>query len=138
AHLVARYKKLIDAEHMLTLADLLTKHAEPLVDRPVPVIAADMLKRGGADGIILAGDDSSMPPSLDRLGQIKQAIPDAPIILGSGMTAEHAEAYGAVARGAVFGYGSKPEANMELPVSADMAREFVSLWRAGQAQQKAA
>jgi len=129
AHLVARYKKHIGGEHILTLADLLTKHARPLVDRPVGVIAADMLHRGGADAIILAGDDTSMPPSLERLRQVKDAISDAPIILGSGMTARHAAEYAKVADGAVFGYGSKKDHDMDLPASGDLAREFVGLWR---------
>lgn len=129
AHLVARYKKHIGGEHILTLADLLTKHARPLVDRPVGVIAADMLHRGGADAIILAGDDTSMPPSLERLRQVKEAISDAPIILGSGMTARHAAEYAKVADGAVFGYGSKKDHDMDLPASGDLAREFVGLWR---------
>ncbi|MFK4728300.1 BtpA/SgcQ family protein [Agromyces mediolanus] len=137
AHLVARYKKHIGGEHILTLADLLTKHARPLVERPVPVIAADMLHRGGADAIILAGDDTSMPPSLDRLHQIKDAIPDAPIILGSGMTAKHAATYAEVADGAVFGYGSKPNTDMDLPASGEMTREFVQLWHSGQAAKAA-
>jgi membrane complex biogenesis BtpA family protein len=137
AHLVARYKKHIGGEHILTLADLLTKHARPLVERPVPVIAADMLHRGGADAIILAGDDTSMPPSLDRLRQIKDAIADAPIILGSGMTAKHAATYAEVADGAVFGYGSKPNADMDLPASGEMTREFVQLWRSGQVEKAA-
>lgn len=130
AHLVARYKKHIGAEHVLTLADLLTKHAEPLVQRPVPVIAGDMLKRGGADAIILAGDDSSMPAGIDRIQMIKDAIPDAPIVMGSGMTAEHASTYGEIADGAVFGYGSKPSSNMDLPVSAELTEEFTRLWNA--------
>ncbi|MFD6053264.1 BtpA/SgcQ family protein [Agromyces sp. NPDC060279] len=137
AHLVARYKKHIGGEHILTLADLLTKHARPLVERPVPVIAADMLHRGGADAIILAGDDTSMPPSLERLHQIKDAIADAPIILGSGMTAKHAATYAEVADGAVFGYGSKPNADMDLPASGEMTREFVQLWRSSQAAKAA-
>jgi membrane complex biogenesis BtpA family protein len=132
AHLVARYKRHIGADHILTLADLLTKHAEPIVDRPVPVIAADMLKRGGADAIILAGDDSSMPPSKDRLQQIKQAIPDAPVILGSGMTVAQAASYAEVADGAVFGYGSKLGADMDLPVDRGLTEEFVRLWNTGE------
>ncbi len=137
AHLVARYKKHIGGEHILTLADLLTKHARPLVDRPVGVIAEDMLHRGGADAIILAGDNTAMPPSLDRLRQVKDAIPDAPVILGSGMTAAHAVSYAEVADGAVFGYGSKPGHDMDLPASTDLAREFVGLWRSGQATKDA-
>lgn len=131
AHLVARYKKHIGGEHILTLADLLTKHARPLVDRPVGVIAADMLHRGGADAIILAGDDTSMPPSLERLHAVKEAISDAPIILGSGMTARHAAEYAKVADGAVFGYGSKKDHDMDLPASGELTREFVGLWRGG-------
>ncbi|MGP5071334.1 BtpA/SgcQ family protein [Arthrobacter rhombi] len=131
AHLVARYKKHIGGEHILTLADLLTKHARPLVERPAGVIAEDMLNRGGADAIILAGDNTAMPPSLDRLHQVKEAMPDAPVILGSGMTAKHATTYAEVADGAVFGYGSKPDHDMDMPASGELTREFVGLWRSG-------
>lgn len=131
AHLVSRYRKHIGADDVLILADLLTKHAAPLVERPVPVIAADMLMRGGADGIIIAGHDSSQPPSQDRLREIKDAIPDAPVILGSGMTAEHAPAYAKVADGAVFGWGSKPNADMLQPVSEDLATGFAKAWSDG-------
>ncbi|MGF2949701.1 BtpA/SgcQ family protein [Microbacterium alcoholitolerans] len=138
AHLVARYKKHIGGDHILTLADLLTKHARPIVERPVGVIAADMLHRGGADAIILAGDDTKMPPSLERLAQVKDSVPDAPVILGSGMTAQHAARYAEVADGAVFGYGSKPDNNMDLPVSGELTREFVNLWQSAGEARKAA
>lgn len=131
AHLVSRYRKAIGAEDVLILADLLTKHAAPIAERPVPVIAADMLKRGGADGIIIAGHDSSQPPSRDRLREIKDAIPDAPVVLGSGMTTEHAPTYAKVADGAVFGWGSKPNADMLQPVSSQMATEFADAWATG-------
>lgn len=131
AHLVSRYRKHIGADDVLILADLLTKHAAPIVERPVPVIAADMLKRGGADGIIIAGHDSSQPPSQDRLREIKDAIPDAPVVLGSGMTAEHAPTYAKIADGAVFGWGSKPEADMLQPVSDQMAKDFANAWSSG-------
>ncbi|NYF97447.1 BtpA/SgcQ family protein [Janibacter cremeus] len=131
AHLVSRYRKQIGADDVLILADLLTKHAAPLVERPVPVIAADMIKRGGADGIIIAGHDSSQPASQDRIREIKDAIPDAPVIMGSGMTVEHAPTYAKVADGAVFGWGSKPNADMLQPVSSDMATEFANAWTTG-------
>ena len=55
----------------------------------------------------------------------------------SGMTAKHAATYAEVADGAVFGYGSKPNADMDLPASGEMTREFVQLWRSGQAAKAA-
>ncbi len=131
AHLVTRYRKAIGADDVLIMADLLTKHAAPLVERPVPVIAGDMLDRGGADAIILAGDDSSMPPSLSRVEVIKEAFPDAPVVLGSGMTAAVGEEYARVADGAVFGYGSKEESDMARPVSAELTEAFVRVWGDG-------
>lgn len=131
AHLVARYRQQIGAESVLILADLLTKHAAPLAVRPVPVIAADMLKRGGADGILLSGDDSSRPAPMSMVSEVKGYIPDAPLIFGSGMTAERAREYSKVADGAIFGWGSKPGADMLKPVSAEMTAAFTSEWRAG-------
>lgn len=131
AHLAVRYRKEIGAQDVLILADLLSKHSAPIAPRPVPVMAADMLKRGGADGIIISGHDSSQPPSQERLQAIKEAIPDAPVILGSGMTAEHAPTYAKVADGAVFGWGAKPNADMLQPVSDRMATDFVKAWSSG-------
>jgi hypothetical protein len=38
----------------------------------------------------------------------------------------------------VFGYGSKPDHNMDLHASGELTREFVGLWRdAGKAQKAA-
>lgn len=137
AHLVSRYRKQIGADDVLIFADLLTKHAAPLAERPVPVIALDMLQRGGADAILLSGDNSSRPAPASMVRAVKDYIPDAPLIFGSGMTGERAHEYSQIGDGAIFGWGSKPGADMLKPVSADMTAAFTAAWREGLAERDA-
>lgn len=129
AHLLARYRKAIGADDVLVLADVQTKHAAPVASRPMEVVAGDMLDRGGADGLLLSGDNSSRPADIEQVHALKDAFPDAPVILGSGMTGDVASEYSAVADGAIFGWGSKVDADMLAPVSSELTSTFCEAWK---------
>lgn len=131
AHLAVRYRKALGIDDVLILADVQTKHAAPLAPRPMTVVAGDLLGRGGADALILSGDNSSHPVPLDDLRAMKDAFPQAPVLLGSGMTGAVAAEYGAVADGTIFGWGSKPDADMLAPASAELCTEFCRRWHGG-------
>jgi membrane complex biogenesis BtpA family protein len=121
---LSRYRAALGSE-VLIFADILSKHAAPLAERPVEVLARDAAHRGGADALIVSGDESSDPPDPQLVERVRAAVPEMPLILGSGMTAAHADLLRA-ADGAVFGYGAKPSGDMTRPVSAELTRQFVS------------
>lgn len=120
---LSRYRAALGS-NVLIFADILSKHAAPLAVRPVEVLARDAAHRGGADALIVSGEESSDPPDPRLLERVRAAVPDVPLILGSGMTAAHADLL-RWADGAVFGYGAKPGGDMTQPVSPELTREFV-------------
>lgn len=123
AHLVMRYRKQLGLDHVKVFADVQTKHAAPVAARPLKVLARDTAYRGMADALILAGEESADPPTVENLKIVKQAVPNVPIIIGSGMKVETANLL-KFADGAVFGYGSKIDDIMTNPVDEEKTRRF--------------
>lgn len=69
-----RYRNAIGAKDLLIFADIESKHAIPLVQRPRAVVANDMIERGGADGIIVSGLNSADPPASSILKSFAQQL----------------------------------------------------------------
>ncbi len=130
AHLALRYRKSLGATSVGIFADLYSKHAAPLARRPVGVVARDMVERGLADALIVSGEESSDPPSEEQLQQVKDAVRDVPVIIGSGMT-DRTAALLRIADGTIFGYGAHRDLDFNAPVDLDLVRRFVEA--AGQA-----
>jgi len=124
AHLALRYRRFIGATSVRIFADLYSKHAAPLARRPVGVVAKDMVHRGMADAVIISGEESSDPPTESQLREMKEAVPDIPIIIGSGMTPQHVSLV-RYADGAIFGYGAHKNLDFTAPVKAENVRAFV-------------
>jgi predicted TIM-barrel enzyme len=57
---------------------------------------------------------------------VREAVPDTPIILGSGITLNAIDRV-ALADGSVFGYGAKPSGNMNDPVDGPTVKAFMEM-----------
>jgi predicted TIM-barrel enzyme len=99
---------------VLVFADYLVKHATPVGDHSV----RDLRQRGLADALIISGAETGMPADAQRLARTRAAV-DAPILIGSGLSAENARDY-ADADGAIVGTSVKHDGKVEMPV--DTAR----------------
>ena len=77
-----RQRRLLAADHVAVLADVLVKHALPLAPLPVPMAVQDTLKRGGADGVIVSGDSTGTPVDPEILQQARK--PQGSRICGPG------------------------------------------------------
>jgi membrane complex biogenesis BtpA family protein len=119
-----RYRKFIGAENVRIFSDIESKHAVPVARRPLGVVARDMAYRAMADAIIISGEESSDPAKLEDIEEVRNSVPDTPLILGSGMTPTHAEMVKYV-DGAVFGYGAKRDGDMTNPIDPDLVAEFM-------------
>ncbi len=126
AHLALRYRRTLGADHVLLFADLYSKHGAPLAPRPLPTVARDMAERAMADAIIVSGDESAQPPRQEDIAAVRRAVPEMPLILGSGMQPSTAHLL-ALADGAVFGYWAKRDDVVTNPVDPAKVRRFVSL-----------
>lgn len=125
-----RYRRILGAEQVLIFADIEAKHAAPVARRPLAVVARDMVERGGADALLVSGHSSADPPRTDDIRTLRAAVPEVPLIIGSGMSLQTVELL-AEADGTIFGFGSKPD--LKAPVDPQMAQAFMGAARRLQA-----
>lgn len=84
-------------------ADVFVKHATPPPGATLEQSALDTWERGGADALVLSGTGTGHAPDLDRFGRIAGAVPDAPLVVGSGVDPDNVARFADVARHVVVG-----------------------------------
>ena len=100
-------------------ADYLVKHATP-VGEPSP---KDLRERGFADAIIITGAATGAAADPSRLRMLREAIPDAPLLVGSGLTAENASEF-ADADAAIVGTSLKSDGRIDPQRVEALVRAF--------------
>jgi membrane complex biogenesis BtpA family protein len=102
------------APEVAIFADHLVKHATPL--GPVDEIQSllDLRERGLADAIIVSGRETGAPVDGQRFSRLRQAT-GAPLLIGSGLTAENAATF-RDADGAIVGTSIKSEGQVGAAV----------------------
>lgn len=78
------------APEVAVWADLRVKHAAPLAPRPLADEAGDLRLRGRADAVIVSGAATGAAADPERLARARAALPDCPLLVGSGATADNA------------------------------------------------
>ena len=94
------------APSVAIFADHLVKHAAPLAPYDPVQAAKDLRQRGLADALITSGLETGAPADPDRLRMLRDTVTDAPILIGSGITAESAGEF-ADADGVIVGTSLK-------------------------------
>lgn len=116
------------------LADILVKHAHPLGAWTLQDAAADAWERGGADALIVTGQSTGKAPVTGDLQTVRQSVPQAPLLCGSGATADILPALLSHADGVIVGSSLKRNA-LDSPVDPAKAAAFVAAaTRAGTTQ----
>jgi uncharacterized protein len=85
------------------LADVMVKHAAPPPGLDLARAALDAWDRGLADALIVSGAGTGEPTSLDDVRLLKDRLPDAPVLVGSGVTAATVRQTLDVADGVIVG-----------------------------------
>jgi membrane complex biogenesis BtpA family protein len=111
-------KRVALAPDVLIFADYLVKHATPLGE----VSAKDLRLRGLADALIVTGAETGAAADPARVQELR-ALVDAPILIGSGLTAENASKF-AAADGAIVGTSVKTEGAVDANRVAAVVRAF--------------
>lgn len=94
------YRRSIDAENVLILADIQVKYATMIKPRPLSE-SARLACEKGADALIVTGDASGDAPTAQHLSEV--ANNKLPVLIGSGLDADNAEQLLSECDGAIVG-----------------------------------
>lgn len=128
AHEILRYRRELAAgKSIKILADVLVKHADPLTPScDIKQIARDTVYRGLADGVIVSGTATGAGPDMDDLRAVREAVPSAPLLIGSGTTRENIGDLLAIADGVIVASSLKRQGQLENPVDVERVRSLMS------------
>jgi len=107
-------------------ADVLVKHAAPLVARDPEDIAAETVERGGADALIVTGRGTGAPVDLDVAARVRSGAGGRPVLAGSGATVRTVGALTQQLDGVIVGTSIKRGGRTQAAVSATRAEKFVA------------
>lgn len=123
---VARARRRLQAEGVTLLATVHPKHYTLLEPRTLEQSTREALA-GGADGVVVTGAATGSAPDPDRVRRVKAAAGAAPVLLGSGLTAENAPLLLPHCDGAIVGTALRgPDMG---PVDPDRVRALVAAAR---------
>ncbi|MFQ5966757.1 MAG: BtpA/SgcQ family protein [Acidimicrobiia bacterium] len=121
---VARARSAV-APNTEVYADVFVKHAVPPPGVTFEDAAADTWTRGGADALIVSGPGTGEPADLALVRAARKVAPDAPLLVGSGVTAQTVSEVLAEADGVIVGTSIKEEGVTSAPVSLRRAAALV-------------
>ncbi len=100
----------------LLLADVHVKHATPLGDERLEDAAEETFRRGGADALVVSGTRTGDAAHVEDLVRVRERVPDAPLLVGSGLTERNLPDLLAHADGAIVGTWLKEQGRVDRPV----------------------
>lgn len=106
-------------------ADVWVKHATPFPGSEVAQAAEDTYRRGLADALVVSGQGTGKATDLERIRLVKEAVPEAQVLIGSGLTPETAVEALAVADGAIVGSVLERGGNAGAGVDPDRAAALI-------------
>ncbi len=130
AHTLLRYRRELGARAQL-LADVHVKHARPLAGGRIEDAAADLYRRAGADVLIVTGQATGAAANAGEVEAVRSAVPEAPVWLGSGVTAESAGEWRTRVHGAIVGTALHHGGNVREPLDVARVRRMASLLAGG-------
>ncbi|MCA9245280.1 MAG: BtpA/SgcQ family protein [Phycisphaerales bacterium] len=122
AHELLRERAMLGAERIRIFADVNVKHSTPLgPPRPIADEVADMVKRGGADAIIVSGTATGAAADISEARDVREAVnrisqPRALVVIGSGVTTGNVRELSDVADAAIVGTSLKVDGVSTNPV----------------------
>ena len=111
------------------MADVLVKHAVPAGVTCIETLAREAVSRGGADGLIVTGNGTGFPTSMDDVRRVKSAAGEKPVWVGSGASASTVAEIAAVADGVIVGTALHRDGDIVAPIEKDRVRSFVEASR---------
>ncbi|MHC5114734.1 MAG: BtpA/SgcQ family protein [Planctomycetota bacterium] len=124
-----RYRRAIGADDIFILADIKKKHSSHALTADVDIAStAEAAAFFGADGVVVTGEVTGRAVETDDLGAVRGAV-KIPVVVGSGVTPDNAEAMLAGADALIIGSWCKDNGVWSNEVDLRRAREIVAAVR---------
>lgn len=123
AHETLRLRRALGSE-IAIFADVHVKHAMALPGADLAQDARDAFHRGMADALIASGAATGAATDLEQVRALKAAVPEAPVLIGSGVTAETLRAALNVADGVIVGSAAARDGIAGLGIDPERAAAF--------------
>jgi predicted TIM-barrel enzyme len=91
--------------------------------------ARDLRHRGLADGLVVSGPATGAATSVADVKRVRSAVPDVPILVGSGATPDTAAELLSIADGLIVGTAIKRNGDIASPVDPERVRRLVAATR---------
>ncbi|MCI0439496.1 MAG: BtpA/SgcQ family protein [Chloroflexi bacterium] len=121
-----RYRRQLGAEVEI-FADVLVKHAVPLGAQDIYHATRTARERGLADALIVSGPMTGEATSIEDVAAAKQAVRDAPVLIGSGLDERNIGELLSAADGAIVGTSLKVNGVVTNPVDPKRVARLVKL-----------
>ncbi len=115
AHGTLRYRRLLGTDTRL-FVDVGGKHAVPLAPVELEQVARDAAYRGLADALVVSGVATGEATPVGDVKRVRAAVPDRPLLVGSGVTPDSVGDLLQVADGAIVGTWIKHDGRTANPV----------------------
>jgi uncharacterized protein len=124
AYELLRERRLLGVE-VAIFADVQGKHAVPLAPVELEQQARDLASRSLADGLVVSGRATGDATPLGDVKRVRSAVPDVPILVGSGVTAETAAELLSIADALIVGTSLKRDGDVSNSVDPARVRRLV-------------
>jgi membrane complex biogenesis BtpA family protein len=128
AYHTLRDRRLLDADVRL-FADVQGKHAVPVAPVEIELEARDLVDRGLADALVVSGRATGEATAIADLKRVRSAVPETPLLVGSGVTADSVAELLSLADGAIVGTSLKRDGDVRQPVDPARVRRLVAAAR---------
>lgn len=124
-----RYRRRLARDDLFLLFNISAEFASPLDSRTVAERARSAVFSSLADAVLISGPITGEPTPLEDLREVKQALPNTPVLANTGVRHDNIAKVLEIADGCVVGTALKENGDTWSPVDPDRARSFVDLAR---------
>lgn len=120
-----RYRKQIGGEDIAIFTDIKKKHSSHAITADISLLeTAKAAQFFRSDGVVVTGDHTGSPASLEELKSLKASF-DGPVIIGSGVTLENVATYIPLCDAMIVGSFFKVEGYWENNLNYDRVASFM-------------
>lgn len=125
AYALLRERQRCGAEHVGIAADVDVKHSAAISVRPLQEEAVELVERSGADALIVSGAATGIATNVEDLRQVRQACPDAYLLVGSGVDHTNIQQLSKLCDAVIVGSSIKTSDRVDSPVDTDKVARLV-------------